>query len=148
MRIGIRHRGRQTLYISPLIDPSSRDGLPFGKIWAGLHLALIDDVLQRHSAMEKREEDQRQQRGAVPAQKRKHSGPDSPAPKKQRREVADAGLKDKDKSQKRGAGIAKPQRSTKHSSVDDANGNETPAEIALRKVKEVCVISHRFCPAD
>lgn len=46
MRIGIRHREQQTLYISELIDTQSED-LAHGRLWLGLHITAIYDALER-----------------------------------------------------------------------------------------------------
>ncbi|KAF4622918.1 hypothetical protein D9613_001543 [Agrocybe pediades] len=46
-RIGIRHRESQTLYISPLIEPINSRNPSYGKLHVGLHVAIIQDLLQR-----------------------------------------------------------------------------------------------------
>ncbi|KIM39093.1 hypothetical protein M413DRAFT_29660 [Hebeloma cylindrosporum] len=46
-RIGIRHRESQTLYLSELIDTTACKDPPYGTIQVGLHLAIIQDALQR-----------------------------------------------------------------------------------------------------
>ncbi|KAF9026959.1 hypothetical protein BDZ89DRAFT_1113657 [Hymenopellis radicata] len=47
LRIGIRHRETQTLLLSELVDVCTRKDPAYGKIWAGIHLAIVDDALQR-----------------------------------------------------------------------------------------------------
>ena len=46
-RIGIRHRESQTLYLSDLIDTTTCNDPTYGEIQVGLHLAIIQDALQR-----------------------------------------------------------------------------------------------------
>ncbi|KIM39104.1 hypothetical protein M413DRAFT_236022 [Hebeloma cylindrosporum] len=46
-RIGIRHRESQTLYLSELIDTTACKDPPYGAIQVGLHLAIMQDALQR-----------------------------------------------------------------------------------------------------
>lgn len=41
------------MYISPLIDPSSSEGPAYGRIWAGLYFAIVEEVLQRHDFAER-----------------------------------------------------------------------------------------------
>ncbi len=47
LRIGIRHRETQTLLLSELVDVCACKDPAYGKIWAGVHLAIVDDALQR-----------------------------------------------------------------------------------------------------
>lgn len=51
MRVGIRHRRTQTLYLSGLIVPSSLDGPPYGKIMGGLYLAIAHDLATRYAQL-------------------------------------------------------------------------------------------------
>ncbi|KAF9053744.1 hypothetical protein BDZ89DRAFT_1056311 [Hymenopellis radicata] len=57
LRIGIRSRRYQTLYISDLIESSALEGPPYGKIMAGLYLGSVYDLVkrceyrQRHAAL-------------------------------------------------------------------------------------------------
>ena len=46
-RIGIRDRKTQTLYLSELIDPINCQDPIYGKLHLGLHLAIIQDLIQR-----------------------------------------------------------------------------------------------------
>ncbi|KIM39090.1 hypothetical protein M413DRAFT_29658 [Hebeloma cylindrosporum] len=46
-RIGIRHRESQTLYLSELMDTTACKDPSYGAIQIGLHLAIIQDALQR-----------------------------------------------------------------------------------------------------
>ncbi|KAF9018916.1 hypothetical protein BDZ89DRAFT_1139660 [Hymenopellis radicata] len=50
LRIGIRHRETQTLFLSKLFDVCHDKDPAYGRIWAGLHLAIVEDVLQRYEA--------------------------------------------------------------------------------------------------
>ncbi len=47
LRIGIRHRGRKTLYISPCIDVHTCEDPVYGKLMVSIHLAIINDALKR-----------------------------------------------------------------------------------------------------
>ncbi|KAF9003741.1 hypothetical protein BDZ89DRAFT_1169465 [Hymenopellis radicata] len=47
VRIGIRHRERQTLFLSNLIDISSCKKPSYGELWTALHIALAYDAVQR-----------------------------------------------------------------------------------------------------
>ncbi|KAF9556378.1 kinase-like protein [Agrocybe pediades] len=46
-RIGVRHRESQTLYLSPLIEPVNSRNPSYGKLHVGLHVAIIQDLLER-----------------------------------------------------------------------------------------------------
>ncbi len=48
LRVGVRHRATQTLLLSDLVDVCHCKDPAYGKIWAGIHLATVEDVLQRH----------------------------------------------------------------------------------------------------
>ncbi|KAF9020643.1 hypothetical protein BDZ89DRAFT_1072056, partial [Hymenopellis radicata] len=48
LRVGIRHRATQILLLSDLVDVCHCKNPAYGKIWAGIHLAIVEDVLQRH----------------------------------------------------------------------------------------------------
>lgn len=50
MRIGIRNRKTQTLYISDLIESSATEGLPYGKV-LGLYFGIAHDLVQRYDLM-------------------------------------------------------------------------------------------------
>ncbi|KAF9021586.1 hypothetical protein BDZ89DRAFT_1137933 [Hymenopellis radicata] len=78
LRVGVRHRETQTLLLSDLVDVCRSNNPAYGKIWAGVHMAALDDVLQRfeiHTTPEK-----------PPSSKRKHSPllDDDPPAKKQK----------------------------------------------------------------
>ncbi|KIM34820.1 hypothetical protein M413DRAFT_391409 [Hebeloma cylindrosporum] len=47
-RIGIRHRETQTLYLSGLIDPINTQDPRYRKLQIALHIAIVQDVLERH----------------------------------------------------------------------------------------------------
>ncbi|KAF8991725.1 hypothetical protein BDZ89DRAFT_1086524 [Hymenopellis radicata] len=47
MRIGIRHRATQTLFLTGLIDLVTSETPTFGKLFTGLHLAVARDALKR-----------------------------------------------------------------------------------------------------
>ncbi|KAK0205957.1 hypothetical protein DFS33DRAFT_1257225 [Desarmillaria ectypa] len=47
LRIGIRHRKTQTLYLSDLVDVCSRKDPVYGKLLVGIFLAIIRDALDR-----------------------------------------------------------------------------------------------------
>ncbi|KAF9020971.1 hypothetical protein BDZ89DRAFT_1071891 [Hymenopellis radicata] len=53
LRIGIRHRESQTLYLSDLIDVRTCTDPAYGKIWLGLHLAIVSDALERLPILER-----------------------------------------------------------------------------------------------
>lgn len=46
-RIGFRHRANQTLYLSELIDVVHGKDPAYGRLHIGLHMAIIQDVLDR-----------------------------------------------------------------------------------------------------
>ncbi|KIM34822.1 hypothetical protein M413DRAFT_450043 [Hebeloma cylindrosporum] len=47
-RIGIRHRETQALYLSGLIDPINTRDPRYRKLQIALHIAVVQDVLERH----------------------------------------------------------------------------------------------------
>ncbi|KAF9022212.1 hypothetical protein BDZ89DRAFT_1070850 [Hymenopellis radicata] len=47
MRVGIRHRATQTLFLSELVDLVTSETPTFGKLFIGLHLAATHDALKR-----------------------------------------------------------------------------------------------------
>ncbi len=47
MRIGIRHRERQTLYLSALIDIHSGKDPAYGGLWTAFHVFAVADAVQR-----------------------------------------------------------------------------------------------------
>ncbi|SJL01254.1 uncharacterized protein ARMOST_04572 [Armillaria ostoyae] len=47
LRVGIRHRKTQTLYISDLVDICSHTDPTYGKLLVAIHLAIIRDALDR-----------------------------------------------------------------------------------------------------
>ncbi|KAF9018792.1 hypothetical protein BDZ89DRAFT_337546 [Hymenopellis radicata] len=47
IRIGIRHRERQTLFLSSLIDVRSCKGPAYGGLWTAFHVFAIADAVQR-----------------------------------------------------------------------------------------------------
>ncbi|KAK0498138.1 hypothetical protein EDD18DRAFT_1071378 [Armillaria luteobubalina] len=47
LRVGIRHRKAQTLYISDLVDVCSHTDPAYGKLLVAIHLAIIRDALDR-----------------------------------------------------------------------------------------------------
>ncbi|KAF9018786.1 hypothetical protein BDZ89DRAFT_1139761 [Hymenopellis radicata] len=47
IRIGIRHRERQTLFLSSLLDIRSCKGPAYGGLWAAFHVFAIADAVQR-----------------------------------------------------------------------------------------------------
>ncbi|KAF9039609.1 hypothetical protein BDZ89DRAFT_1060767 [Hymenopellis radicata] len=51
LRIGIRHRETQTLFLSELFDVCHCKAPAYGRVWAGIHLAIVDDILQRLEAL-------------------------------------------------------------------------------------------------
>ncbi len=53
LRIGIRHRESQTLYLSDLIDVRTCTDPAYGKIWLGLHIAIVSDALERLPILER-----------------------------------------------------------------------------------------------
>ncbi|KAF8891165.1 hypothetical protein CPB85DRAFT_1441057 [Mucidula mucida] len=52
LRIGIRHRERQTLYLSSLIDIRTCKDPTYGGIWTALHVAIAADAVQRLPLLE------------------------------------------------------------------------------------------------
>ncbi|KAF9027850.1 hypothetical protein BDZ89DRAFT_1066586 [Hymenopellis radicata] len=48
LRIGIRHRETQTLILSDLLDVCHAKNPAYGKIWAGIHIAIAQDVMERY----------------------------------------------------------------------------------------------------
>ncbi|KAF8907631.1 hypothetical protein CPB84DRAFT_1843851 [Gymnopilus junonius] len=46
-RIGFRHRASQTLYLSGLIDPINMKDPSYRKLHIGLHIAIVQDALER-----------------------------------------------------------------------------------------------------
>ncbi|KAF9553459.1 hypothetical protein CPC08DRAFT_822296 [Agrocybe pediades] len=56
-RIGIRHRASQTLFLSPLIEPINSRHPSYGKLHVGLHVTIIQDLLDRseHDLPKKRQ---------------------------------------------------------------------------------------------
>ncbi|KAF9016333.1 hypothetical protein BDZ89DRAFT_1075700 [Hymenopellis radicata] len=48
LRIGIRHRETQTLILSDLLDVCHAKNPAYGKIWAGMHIAIAQDVMERY----------------------------------------------------------------------------------------------------
>ncbi len=46
-RVGIRHRKTQTLYISDLVEASSRTDPAYGKVMTAINLAIIRDAMDR-----------------------------------------------------------------------------------------------------
>ncbi|KAH9487245.1 hypothetical protein JR316_0001314 [Psilocybe cubensis] len=53
-RIGIRHRASQTLFISPLIDPTKCNDPAYGKLHIGLYIAIAEDMIDRFIIQSKR----------------------------------------------------------------------------------------------
>lgn len=53
MRVGIRHRATQTLFLSEVVDSCHCDAPNFGHMIAGLHIAIVDDALQRMCLLSK-----------------------------------------------------------------------------------------------
>lgn len=53
IRVGIRHRARQTLFLSDMISLSDCGGAPYGKLILGILLAAIQDVKARASQLER-----------------------------------------------------------------------------------------------
>lgn len=64
VRIGIRHRFSQTLFISHHIETDSLDGPPFGSICAGLYIAMGHDMVQRHEEIVKQRAKSKKRRQA------------------------------------------------------------------------------------
>ncbi|KAF9018406.1 hypothetical protein BDZ89DRAFT_1073919, partial [Hymenopellis radicata] len=52
VRIGIRHRELQTLYLSNLIDICSCKDPSYGELWTALHIAVASDAVQRARQLE------------------------------------------------------------------------------------------------
>ncbi|KAF8892859.1 hypothetical protein CPB85DRAFT_229749 [Mucidula mucida] len=52
VRIGIRHRKRQTLYLSSLIDIRTCKDPSYGSLWTALHIALASDAMKRLPLLE------------------------------------------------------------------------------------------------
>ncbi|KAF9037346.1 hypothetical protein BDZ89DRAFT_441370 [Hymenopellis radicata] len=48
LRIGIRHRETQTLILSDLLDVCHAKDPAYGKIWAGMHIAIAQDMMERY----------------------------------------------------------------------------------------------------
>ncbi|KAF9037352.1 hypothetical protein BDZ89DRAFT_1061508 [Hymenopellis radicata] len=48
LRIGIRHRETQTLILSDLLDVCHAKDPAYGKIWAGMHIAIAQDLMERY----------------------------------------------------------------------------------------------------
>ncbi|KAF9032669.1 hypothetical protein BDZ89DRAFT_1063296 [Hymenopellis radicata] len=48
LRIGIRHRETQTLILSDLLDVCHAKNPAYGKVWAGIHIAIAQDVMERY----------------------------------------------------------------------------------------------------
>ncbi len=48
LRIGIRQREKQTLILSDLLDVCCAKNPAYGKIWAGTHIAIAQDVMERY----------------------------------------------------------------------------------------------------
>ena len=46
-RIGFRHRGSQTLFLSDLIDVSGGSDPAYGKLQVGVYMVILRDVLDR-----------------------------------------------------------------------------------------------------
>ncbi|KIM42889.1 hypothetical protein M413DRAFT_444516, partial [Hebeloma cylindrosporum] len=82
-RIGIRHRASQTLYLSALIDPVNIQDPHYGKLHIGLHMAIVQDVLERYELANSSEKNTGKKRPAddteVPASKRR-KGSDNTIP--------------------------------------------------------------------
>ncbi|KIM42901.1 hypothetical protein M413DRAFT_125394 [Hebeloma cylindrosporum] len=67
-RIGIRHRASQTLYLSALIDPVNIQDPHYGKLHIGLHMAIVQDVLERYELAISSEKNTSTKRPAVDAE--------------------------------------------------------------------------------
>ncbi|KAF8892863.1 hypothetical protein CPB85DRAFT_1566070 [Mucidula mucida] len=52
VRIGIRHRKRQMLYLSSLIDIRTCKDPSYGSLWTALHIALASDAMKRLPLLE------------------------------------------------------------------------------------------------
>ena len=87
LRVGIRHRARQTLYLSDVVDLSGEgDQAPFTKIVFAIVLAMIHDARMRIPLLENR---------ARPSRKRSLSGAvDQPAPKRSKQSSGTGRKKD------------------------------------------------------
>ncbi|KAF9040267.1 hypothetical protein BDZ89DRAFT_1035190 [Hymenopellis radicata] len=52
LRIGIRHRQRQTLFLSSLIDIRTCKDPSYGSLWTALHIAIASDAVKRLPLLE------------------------------------------------------------------------------------------------
>ncbi|KAF9040219.1 hypothetical protein BDZ89DRAFT_1060638 [Hymenopellis radicata] len=52
LRIGVRHRERQTLFLSSLIDIRTCKDPSYGGLWTALHVAIASDAMQRLPLLE------------------------------------------------------------------------------------------------
>ncbi|KAF9040252.1 hypothetical protein BDZ89DRAFT_1110013 [Hymenopellis radicata] len=52
LRIGIRHRKRQTLFLSSLIDIRTCKDPSYGSLWTALHIAIASDAVKRLPLLE------------------------------------------------------------------------------------------------
>ncbi|KAF9040266.1 hypothetical protein BDZ89DRAFT_1060691 [Hymenopellis radicata] len=52
IRIGVRHRERQTLFLSSLIDIRTCKDPSYGGLWTALHVAIASDAMQRLPLLE------------------------------------------------------------------------------------------------
>ncbi|KAK0452001.1 uncharacterized protein EV420DRAFT_702406 [Desarmillaria tabescens] len=53
LRVGIRHRKTQTLYLSDLVDVCSHTDPAYGKLLVGIYLAIIRDAMDRAPLLDK-----------------------------------------------------------------------------------------------
>lgn len=56
IRFGIRHRASQTLFLSDLYNPCTSTSPTYTRLWTALHLAMIDDALQRVDVLLRRKD--------------------------------------------------------------------------------------------
>ncbi|KAF8901798.1 hypothetical protein CPB85DRAFT_1322794, partial [Mucidula mucida] len=72
VRIGIRHRELQTLFLSDLIDICSCKDPSYGELWTALHIAVASDAVQRALQLENPRLGKRKQTSAQRIEMAKH----------------------------------------------------------------------------
>lgn len=90
-RIGIRHRESQTLYLSDLIDTQTCDDPRYGKLHVGIHLAIVQDALNRLPKLNNSDAREKVDEAEQKSRKRRHrsASPDPKHPKKRKVDVED-----------------------------------------------------------
>lgn len=83
-RIGVRHRASQTLYLSGLIDTRTCEDPEYGKLQAGIHLAIVQDALSRLPKLNADEETTTDNAQQARKRRRSDENPDDPKSKKRK----------------------------------------------------------------